>query len=283
MNALQQRFLLADEVGLGKTIEAGLVIKELVYRYAYKKILIVCPASLTIQWQHEMENKFNETFVLLDRRRMKSSDRGASAGANPWNVHDRVICSLDFIKNAAFRDALKRSRWDSVIFDEAHRLRRDSLKSTLAYNAAEIIAKNTKALLLLTATPFRGKLEELYYLIRLIDENLLGPYQSFYNEYCVEGADLSGLRSKLSPVLIRRTKKEVGGLPRAMRRRCGRSLSEERNLTTRQHDMSWRNLTARSDGKWAVDCHDGVSEAADRRPRVAVGACEQAQQPGRHA
>jgi len=231
VNALQQRFLLADEVGLGKTIEAGLVIKELVYRYAYKKILIVCPASLTIQWQHEMENKFNETFVLLDRRRMKSSDRGASAGANPWNVHDRVICSLDFIKNAAFRDALKRSRWDAVIFDEAHRLRRDSLKSTLAYNAAEIIAKNTKALLLLTATPFRGKLEELYYLIRLIDENLLGPYQSFYNEYCVEGADLSGLRSKLSPVLIRRTKKEVGGFTARHAKTVRFDLyPEERNL-----------------------------------------------------
>lgn len=215
VNSLNMRFLLADEVGLGKTIEAGLVIKELMYRYGFKRVLIVCPASLLMQWQNEMEKKFNENFIILDRRTVKMSSRvPAGMSQNPWSRHDKAICSLDFIKNNEHIQTLKNSRWDAVIFDEAHRLRRDSIKSTLAYNVAEIIAANTKALLLLTATPFRGKLEELYYLIRVIDKNLLGPFQTFYNEYCTESSDLALLREKISSVVIRRTKQEVGGFTR---------------------------------------------------------------------
>lgn len=209
VNAFKQRFLIADEVGLGKTIEAGLVIKECIYRYNYKRILIVCPASLLFQWQNEMESKFNEKFQIMDRKLLrKNSGNGES---NPWKVHDRIICSMDFIKNKDFEKDLLACSWDAVIFDEAHRLRRDASSSTLAYNMAEIIAHKTKSLLLLSATPFRGKLEELYFLIGLIDKNLLGPYQSFYNEYCTEGADLASLKRKLDQVVIRRTKRDVGG------------------------------------------------------------------------
>ncbi len=209
VNAFKQRFLIADEVGLGKTIEAGLVIKECIYRYNYKRILIVCPASLLFQWQNEMESKFNEKFQIMDRKLLKKSP--GNGDSNPWKAHDRLICSMDFIKNKDFENDLLSCSWDAVIFDEAHRLRRDSSSSTLAYNMAEIIAHKTKSLLLLSATPFRGKLEELYFLIGLIDKNLLGPYQSFYNEYCSEGADLSSLKRKLDQVVIRRTKRDVGG------------------------------------------------------------------------
>ncbi len=210
VNSFRQRFLVADEVGLGKTIEAGLVIKEMIYRHNYSRILIVCPASLLFQWQNEMESKFNEKFIIMDRRVLKKAAAGGKAG-NPWNAHNKVICSLDFIKNKGFGEDLSRTSWDAVIFDEAHRLRRDAAASTMAYNAAEVISSKTKSLILLSATPFRGKLEELYYLIALIDKNILGPFQSFYNEYCLDGADLSGLKRKLDQVVIRRTKNEVGG------------------------------------------------------------------------
>jgi superfamily II DNA or RNA helicase len=212
VNAHRTRFLLADEVGLGKTVEAGLVIKEFIYRHNYKRILIVCPASLLLQWQREMESKFNEKFTLVDRRALggKAGKRGGGP-ANPWDAFTKAICSMDFIKGEGLRADLKKTRWDAVIIDEAHRLRRDSQKSTLAYNAAEILAENAESLLFLTATPFRGKIEELYYLVRLLDKNLLGPFQSFYNEFCTEGSDLTRLREKLSSVIIRRTKKEVGG------------------------------------------------------------------------
>jgi len=211
VGALKQRFLLADEVGLGKTIEAGLVIKEMIYRKNYKRIIIIAPASLLFQWQQEMHSKFNEEFVIMDRAKLIAAQKQVGKKGNPWNLHDKIICSLDFIKNDLYAEDLKSTKWDTVVFDEAHRLRRDSKHSTLGYNVAEIISPNTESLLLLSATPFRGKLEELYFLIALLDKNTLGPFQSFYNDYCLENSDLSGLKDKISTVVIRRTKKEIGG------------------------------------------------------------------------
>jgi len=231
VNSLRQRYLIADEVGLGKTIEAGLVIKEMIYKHGYRRILIVCPASLMFQWQNEMENKFNEKFIIMDRKVLNKAAKAAGENGNPWKFHDKIICSLDFIKNKNFEEDLGRCSWDSVIFDEAHRLRRDVNTSTLAYNMAEIIAAKTKSLLLLSATPFRGKLEELFFLIGLIDKNTLGPFQSFYNEFCLDGADLSGLKRKLDQVVIRRTKNEVGGFTKRFARTIRFELyPDERSL-----------------------------------------------------
>jgi len=231
VNSLKQRFLIADEVGLGKTIEAGLVIKEMVYKHNYTRILIVCPASLMFQWQNEMESKFNEKFIIMDRKVLNKASKSGGENSNPWRVHHKIICSLDFIKNKNFEEDLGRCSWDAVIFDEAHRLRRDVNTSTLAYNMAEVISGKTKSLLLLSATPFRGKLEELFFLIGLIDKNTLGPFQSFYNEFCLDGADLSGLKRKLDQVVIRRTKNEVGGFTKRFARTIRFELyPDERSL-----------------------------------------------------
>jgi len=231
VNSLRQRFLIADEVGLGKTIEAGLVIKEMIYKQNYKRILIVCPASLMFQWQNEMESKFNEKFIIMDRKVLRKAAKISGENSNPWKVHHKIIVSLDFIKNKNFEEDLNRCSWDAVIFDEAHRLRRDVNTSTLAYNMAEVISTKTKSLLLLSATPFRGKLEELFFLIGLIDKNTLGPFQSFYNEFCLDGADLSGLKRKLDQVVIRRTKNEVGGFTKRFARTIRFELyPDERSL-----------------------------------------------------
>ncbi len=217
ISALEPRFLLADEVGLGKTIEAGLALKEMIFRRNHRRILIVCPASLVLQWQNELRSKFNEDFIIIDRQEL-ARRRKSAGGRNPWRGAHKVICSLDFVKSKANMELLTDLSWDTIIIDEAHRLRRDSLRSTLAYSAGESLAARTKSLLLLTATPFRGKLEELYYLVYLLDKNLLGPFQTFYNTYCLSNSDLSPLREKISEVIIRRTKKEVGGFTRRMAR-----------------------------------------------------------------
>ncbi len=211
VNALQQRFLIADEVGLGKTIEAGLVIKEMIYRHNYETILVTAPASLLYQWQAEMESKFNEHFTIMNRKLLDAAQKEVGEKGNPWKVHKKIICSIDFIKNEDFFQDLEETKWDAVIFDEAHRLRRDANTSTKAYVVAEMLAERSKFLLLLSATPFRGNLEELYYLIYLIDPNVLGPFRTFASEYCYDGADLSTLKKKLSDVIIRRTKKQIGG------------------------------------------------------------------------
>ncbi|MBP7584618.1 MAG: DEAD/DEAH box helicase, partial [Spirochaetes bacterium] len=230
VSALEPRFLLADEVGLGKTIEAGLVLKEMIFRHGHRRILVVCPASLVLQWQNELRSKFNEEFAVVDRHALARMRR-AAGGDNPWLAAERIICSLDFIKSKMNMELLGAVRWDTVVIDESHRLRRDSLRSTLAYAAGETLSARTKSLLLLTATPFRGKIEELYYLVRLLDKNLLGPFQTFYNAYCLGTTDLAPLREKISRVIIRRTKKDVGGFTRRMARTIRFELfPEEREL-----------------------------------------------------
>ena len=211
-NSLRPRFVLADEVGLGKTIEAGLIMKELIFRKGYKRVLVAVPAPLAVQWQQEVRSKFNEEFLIINRKNFYEA-----AGA--WNRHPRIITSIDFIKNPRYGADILKTNWDIVIFDEAHRLRRDYSKVTHAYAFAEKLADRCEALLLLTATPFRGKLEELYYLIRLVDPHLLGPHASFVQEYMMGGdADpeleqrrLADLKQRISRVLLRRRKVEVGG------------------------------------------------------------------------
>jgi ERCC4-related helicase len=203
VNSLKPRFILADEVGLGKTIEASLVMKELIFRRGYKKVLIVAPSPLLVQWQQELKNKFNEDFTIVKRKNFRENSDVH------WKNYNKVITSIDFIKNPAYAEEVLKTKWDIVIFDEAHRLRRDYSKVTKAYLFAEKISQKCECLLLLTATPFRGKLEELYYLINLIDSNLLGPYHSFVNDYVL--GNKMDLKEKISKVLLRRRKVEVGG------------------------------------------------------------------------
>ena len=135
---LAPRMILADEVGLGKTIEAGLVIKELRTRGLANRVLVVCPSSLQLQWQQELKTKFNETFEIIDGAAVKYLGKG---GANPWTKHDSVICSLPFASHRTRVDALVESDWDLVIFDEAHRVRRwqqgRQPKVTHAYRLAD--------------------------------------------------------------------------------------------------------------------------------------------------
>lgn len=224
-SALRPRFLLADEVGLGKTIEAGLVMKELMLRRGYRRILVITPATLTIQWQNEMRNRFNEEFIVMNRSNFHSVLTQAASSDSI-----RIITSIDFIKNEKYHQKLLKMPWDMAVFDEAHRLRRDDSKITQGYQFADQIASRVDALLLLSATPFRGKLEELYYLIHLLDPHLLGPKHSFYNEYVIpsrNGESIEHLRTKLEKILIRRRKVEVGGFTRRIARTVRFDLSPE--------------------------------------------------------
>jgi SNF2 family DNA or RNA helicase len=218
VNSLKPRFILADEVGLGKTIEAALIMKELIFRNNFKRILIVCPSPLQIQWQQELKNKFNETFEIVRRRNFITN------GPDNWQNFSRVITSIDFIKNPRYSTEILKKKWDIVIFDEAHRLRRDYSKITRSYLFAERISKKCEALLLLTATPFRGKLEELFYLVHLVDPNILGPYHTFINDYVI--GNRSDLKDKVSKVLLRRRKVEVGGFTKRFAKTVKIDLSE---------------------------------------------------------
>lgn len=151
----KRRFLLADEVGLGKTIEAGMIWQALAQRGQAKRTLIICPAGLTVQWQEEMQDKFGQFFEIFQRDFHTINPR-------IWDLKACAIASLDCLKRKEHKEKLLENRkWDLIIFDEAHRLSaRDygetKTEKTQNYRLAEDLRDHTDALLLVTATPHQG-------------------------------------------------------------------------------------------------------------------------------
>ncbi|MGH7824805.1 MAG: DEAD/DEAH box helicase [Candidatus Binatia bacterium] len=151
----RRRFLLADEVGLGKTIEAGMIWQALAQRGQAKRTLIICPAGLTVQWQEEMQDKFGQFFEIFQRDFHTINPR-------IWDLKACAVASLDCLKRKEHKEKLLENRkWDLIIFDEAHRLSaRDygeaKTEKTQNYRLAEDLRDHTDALLLLTATPHQG-------------------------------------------------------------------------------------------------------------------------------
>ena len=178
---LQPRMILADEVGLGKTIEAGLILKELRARAQIQRVLVVCPASLQLQWQQELRSKFNEHFEIIDGAAVKYLGQ---RGANPWSKRDNVICSLPFAAHPKRVEQIVDAEWDLVVFDEAHRVRRwmqskTTTKTTQAYRLADELKELTNGLLLLTATPMQLHSFELYSLIELVEPGLFPNFDDY--------------------------------------------------------------------------------------------------------
>ena len=187
------RLLIADDVGLGKTIEAGLILRELNARRRAARILIVCPASITEQWQTEPGTKFGFEFRIFDSEGVAEARRALEAGTNPWCVEPRVIASVDFVKRreGAFRE-LSASRWDVIIIDEAHHLTSGGNDEDLTdrYRLARwLAAENTGGLLLLTATPHDGYDSNFSSLLELIEPSLTIPGRDLrfdqYHKYMV--------------------------------------------------------------------------------------------------
>ena len=174
------RFILADEVGLGKTIEAGLVMKELKARGLADRVLIITPANLVPQWESEMKTRFNERFVIYDRHKEEELKSG-NPGENMWSQNDNVLCSIDFTKRR--KDDIAMEFWDLVIFDEAHHLRRHlvgrKINPTKNYKLAEVLKERCDSMLLLTATPLQLNPFEFYSLIELLDPTIFETYGNF--------------------------------------------------------------------------------------------------------
>ena len=193
-----QRYLLADEVGLGKTIEAGIVIEELMARGRAERVLIVTPASLKLQWQEEMKDKFDQDYVVYDRDYVDAISR-SNASETIWEHDDLIITSIDFAKQEAetggeedMLEPLQRAEWDIAIFDEAHHLtaRRDTdgqKRTTQRYKVGEAVSQNADSLLFLTGTPHKGKSDQFYFMVDLIE-----PYR-FENEHNITPEALDDL------------------------------------------------------------------------------------------
>ena len=146
------RFLLADDAGAGKTIMAGLLIRELKLRGLADRVLVVCPANLTFQWQRELKEKFDEKFLVL-----KGGDIREQFGVNQWLEQKQVITSLDLAKRTEILPGLRQVPWDLVVVDEAHRMSwSPPARKTARYALGELLRDSSDHTLLLTATPHKG-------------------------------------------------------------------------------------------------------------------------------
>jgi superfamily II DNA or RNA helicase len=193
----QARLILADEVGLGKTIEAGLVLKELRARGVLRRVLILTPASLITQWVWELRSKFNEPFVMHDTSYIRSLEQKYPE-SNPWAREPNVIASFQSARLDAERVA--DAEWDLVIFDEAHHARRHwdegEPRPTKAYELMQALRDRVGGMLLLTATPMQLHEFELYSLVELVDPGLFRDYADFQGSHA-EVSRVNGLVSWL--------------------------------------------------------------------------------------
>jgi SNF2 family DNA or RNA helicase len=203
--------LVADDVGLGKTIEAGLVVQELLLRHRARTVLVVCPSSLQIQWRDQMRDKFGLEFRVIDSTSMRELRRTRGLHVNPWAHFPRLVTSIDFLKRdrplRLFRELLPAEgepafprRFDLLIVDEAHNIApsgsghyaTDSLRTA----AIRTLAPHFEHKLFLTATPHNGYRESFTALLELLD-----------NQRFARGVEPDS--AQLSAVMVRRLKREL--------------------------------------------------------------------------
>lgn len=176
------RMLIADDVGLGKTIEAGLIITELMARQQASRVLIVVPASLREQWKEALTYFFHLPARIISTRHRRTMERELPAGVSPWEQFPVLITSIDYAKQPAIKNQILEQSWDVALFDEAHLAakphasRSDTQATTERWEFARAIAESPdiRHLLLLTATPHNGYTDTFASLLRLLDENLVG-------------------------------------------------------------------------------------------------------------
>jgi superfamily II DNA/RNA helicase len=210
---LSKGVILADEVGLGKTIEAGIVLCQL-WAERKRRLLVICPASIRKQWALELATKFNLPAVVLDAKFWREARR---ASCDPLAIGQVIVMSFHFANR--LREELKAVAWNLVVIDEAHKLRN-------AYRASNRVGQGIRwatedcRKLLLTATPLQNSLLELYGLSTLIDERLFGDIESFRSQYTGANGNLVALRERLASFCKRTLRNQVTEYVRYTERRA---------------------------------------------------------------
>lgn len=195
----QVRFLLADDAGAGKTIMAGLLVRELKLRGLVERVLIVCPANLAFQWQRELVEKFDEKFLI-----MRGGEIRDQFGVNQWLEQRQVITSLDLAKREEILPGLRQVHWDLVIVDEAHRMSwTPPSRKTARYALGELLSAGADHLLFLTATPHKGNPANFSLFLQLLDKDAYADVKSIQQ----------AMEHRRAPFYLRRTKEAMVYFP----------------------------------------------------------------------
>jgi len=227
---LSKGCILADEVGLGKTIEAGLILCQL-WAERKRRLLVVCPAALRRQWQSELGEKFNLPAEIVDARRARELARRGCA--NPFERPAIAIASYNYAAKES--DKLRLVQWDYVVMDEAHKLRNSHRASNRIGSALRFALKDRRKALL-TATPIQNSLAELYGVSTMIDEDLFGDLASFRARYTNQKGDLEALRERLKAFCRRTLRKNVQEYVRYTERHAMTERFQGTNAEQRLHD-----------------------------------------------
>ncbi|MET9244943.1 DEAD/DEAH box helicase [Nonomuraea sp. NPDC003709] len=194
LKGLRPRILIADVVGLGKTLEIGLILAELIRRGRGERILVVTPQQVLEQFQHELWTRFAIPLIRLDSVGIERIQREIPAGRNPFTYYKRIIVSIDTLKNEGkYGQHLEKMHWDAVVIDESHNLIGET---SFRNKLARLLARQTDALLLASATPHNGNSESFAELIRMLDPAAIANHQKY------EARDIDHLyirRTKISP------------------------------------------------------------------------------------
>jgi len=199
---LSKGVLLADEVGLGKTIEAGIVLCQY-WAERKRQLLVICPASLRKQWALELEEKFNLPAVVLDAKTWREAQR---QGVAP--LRQKAVVIVSYAYATRIKEDMRALAWDLVVIDEAHKLRNAYRESNKIGQAIRWATADSRKLLL-TATPLQNSILELYGLSTLIDDSIFGDLNAFKSQFTGAGSDLAGLRQRLGSFCKRTLRKDV--------------------------------------------------------------------------
>lgn len=202
-NPLNRGVLMADEVGLGKTIEAGLVLCQY-WAERKRSLLIICPAALRKQWAEELLDKFNLPTQVIDSKTYKQQQQAG----NESPLRNAVVSIMSYHYAAKMEEALVAESWDLVVIDEAHKLRNAHQKSNKMGQTLRRALKDRKKLLL-TATPLQNSLMEIYGLSTLVDEHLFGDDKAFRQQYTGSQAKQQALKQRLKGFAQRTLRKDV--------------------------------------------------------------------------
>ncbi len=200
----RQRILIADAVGLGKTLEAGILMTELVARGKGQRILVVTVKSMMAQFQKEMWERFTIPLISLDSSKIQSIRRQMPVNHNPFNYYDKTIVSIDTIKrDVEYRTHLENARWDIIVIDEAHNVARRGEHIAQRAKLANLLASRSDTLIMLSATPHDGSARSFASLMNMLDPTAI-PDPDNYTEKDIKdsGEDIKGL-------FVRRFKKDI--------------------------------------------------------------------------